>query len=171
MLDQSRNIIPLPREKVLFTSPPRTALALKTPNSFPGKEPLAIHSSAGTAVLTNQRLVYLPSTPTPQLQSFSAPIFNLQDTHVSAPYFGPNVWIAILQPVLGGGIPPHHAFVELKMTFKEGGAFDFYSTYERIKETLSQAFEVARESGQVAGNTNQVPAIDISTVHLEQLPA
>ena len=57
------------------------------------------------------------------------------------------------------------------MTFKEGGAFDFYSTYERIKETLSQAFEVARESGQVAGNTNQVPAIDISTVHLEQLPA
>lgn len=62
----------------------------------------------------------------------------------------------------GGGIPPQHAFVKLKMTFKEGGAFDFSSTYERIKESLSQASEVARESGR---------PIDLSNVDLEQLPA
>lgn len=48
------------------------------------------------------------------------------------------------------------------MTFKEGGAFDFSSTYERIKETLLQASEVARESGR---------PVDLSTVDLEQLPA
>ena len=64
----------------------------------------------------------------------------------------------------GGGIPPQHAHVELKMAFKEGGAFDFASTYERIKETLSQAVDVERESGRP-------PAADLSGVNLEQLPA
>lgn len=48
------------------------------------------------------------------------------------------------------------------MTFKDGGAFDFSSTYERIKESLSQASEVARESGG---------PVDLSNVDLEQLPA
>ena len=66
-------------------------------------------------------------------------------------------------PVSGGGIPPHHTLVQIKLTFKEGGAFDFSSTYERIKETLSQAIEVARESGRpVNGNID---------ADLEQLPA
>ena len=114
------------------------------------------------------QLVYLPAASTPQLQSFSAPILNLQDTHVSAPFFGPNVWTGILQPVTGGGIPPHHAFVEIKMTFKDGGAFDFHSSFERIKETLSQALESARESGRVPG---QGQGVDLSGVHLDQLPA
>lgn len=162
MLDDGNNFVPLPREKILFTSPPRTTLSLETPNSYPGKEPLAISCSSGTAYLTNQRLVYLPADPNLQLKSFSAPILNLQDTHVSAPFFGPNVWFGVLQPVTGGGIPPHHAFVKLKMTFKDGGAFDFSSTYERLKESLSQASEVARESGR---------PVDLSNVDLEQLPA
>lgn len=96
---------------------------------------------------------------------------NLQDARVHAPFFGANVWTGILQPVTGGGIPPHHAFVEIKMTFKEGGAFDFHSTYERIKESLSQAIELARESGQVIGNSGQMAGVDLSTVNLDQLPA
>lgn len=96
---------------------------------------------------------------------------NLQDAHVHAPFFGANVWTGILQPVTGGGIPPHHAFVEIKMTFKEGGAFDFHSTYERIKESLSQAIELARESGQMTGNSGQMAGVDLSTVNLDQLPA
>ena len=53
------------------------------------------------------------------------------------------------------------------MTFKDGGAFDFHSNFERVKETLSQAVEVARESGRAG----QAPNIDLSTVNLEQLPA
>ena len=48
------------------------------------------------------------------------------------------------------------------MTFKDGGAFDFHSTFERVKESLAQAQEVARETGR---ETN------FSNVHLEQLPA
>ena len=108
--------------------------------------------------------MYLPSTPTAALHSFSAPILNLQDTHASAPFFGPNCWEGILIPVPGGGIPPHHSLVQLKLTFKDGGAFDFSSTYERIKETLNQALDVARESGRPVGNG----ALDVD---LEQLPA
>ena len=50
------------------------------------------------------------------------------------------------------------------MTFKEGGAFDFAATYERIKETLSQALEIAREHGRPQ-------AVDLSEINLEQLPA
>ncbi len=50
------------------------------------------------------------------------------------------------------------------MTFKEGGAFDFAATYERIKETLSHAMEIARESGRPQ-------AADLSEMNLEQLPA
>ena len=110
------------------------------------------------------QLVYLPVASTPRFQSFSAPILNLQDTHVTAPFFGANVFAGILKPVPGGNIPANHAFVEIKMTFKEGGAFDFSSTYERIKEQMTQALEVARESGR-AGSGGLLAA------DLEQLPA
>ncbi|MCJ1255989.1 hypothetical protein MMC24_003808 [Lignoscripta atroalba] len=171
MLDETKGFVPLPREHILFTTPSRTALSLQTPNSYPGKEPVGIHSTGGTAFITNQRLVYLPAAPTAQLQSFSAPILNLQDTHVSAPFFGPNIWTGILKPVTGGGLPPHHTFIQIKMTFKDGGAFDFHSTFERVKETLSQAIDIARESGHVARGSGQMQGVDLSTVHLEQLPA
>ena len=60
MLDEHTGFVPLPRERILFTSPPRTTLVLQTPNSYPGKEPLAIQSSAGTAFLTNQRVSTYP---------------------------------------------------------------------------------------------------------------
>ncbi|KAL9603321.1 MAG: hypothetical protein Q9179_002234 [Wetmoreana sp. 5 TL-2023] len=50
------------------------------------------------------------------------------------------------------------------MTFKDGGAFDFATTYERIKETISQAVELSRESGRQQGS-------DLSDINLEQLPA
>ncbi|KAI4187931.1 MAG: hypothetical protein LQ348_003994 [Seirophora lacunosa] len=117
-----------------------------------------------TPYVTNQRVVYLPSAPTAQLQSFSAPILNLQDTHVEAPFFGANSWTGILKPVSGGNIPAHHAYVKLSMTFKDGGAFDFATIYERIKETAAQAVDVARENGRSE-------AADLSDINLEQLPA
>lgn len=117
-------------------------------------------------LLTQPQIVYLPAAPTPELQSFSSPVLNLQDTFVRAPFFGPNYWVALCKPVSGGGIPPTHSAVELKFTFREGGAFDYHTTFEQIKERLHQAYSVARESGQRgAGN------VDLANVHLEQLPA
>ena len=201
MLHEADGFVRLPGERVLYTSPPRTTLALQTPNTYPGKDPLAVHSSAGCAYLTNQRvrlprathvrchcpatdqqsqIVYLPASPTPHLQSFSAPILNLHDTRVSAPFFGPNVWSGILQPVAGGGIPPVHAYVELKMVFKDGGAFDFHSKYEQVKERLQQAVEIARENGHMNGDGSEIGAgrgggalagVNLAAIHLEQLPA
>ena len=102
----------------------------------------------------------------PELQSFSSPILNLQDTFVRAPFFGANYWVASVKPVAGGGIPPDHSAVELRLTFREGGAFDYSSVFEQIKERLYQAYSVARETGR-AGTTG----LDLATVNLEQLPA
>jgi WW domain-binding protein 2 len=111
------------------------------------------------------KIVYLPSSPTPELQSFSSPILKLQDTHVRAPFFGANYWTASCVPTANGGIPPSHSLVELRLTFREGGAFDFHTIFEQIKERLYQAYTVARESGQRGAN------VDLANVHLEQLPA
>lgn len=85
-----------------------------------------------------------------------------------------------MQPVQGGGIPPQHAALELKITFKEGGAYDFHGRYERVKERLQQQVEVARESGRVVGDGSEVgrgtgggalSGVDVGNVHLEDLPA
>ncbi len=123
-------------------------------------------------------IVYLPASPVPALQSFSAPILNLHDTHVSAPFFGPNTWRAAVQPVPGGGLSSAQSVIELKMIFKDGGAFDFHSNYERIKERLRQAVDVARESGQIVGDGpatgrggGGLSGINMAAIDLEQLPA
>lgn len=157
--------IKLPNERTLFTSPPRTSLQISTPSSFPGTQPFSVKSDAGIVYITNQRLVYLPASPTPELQSFSCPILNTQDTYVRAPFFGANYWTGLCKAVQDGGIPAAHSVVELRLTFREGGAFDFHSTFEQIKERLHQAYSVARETGEGGANVN------LANIHLEQLPA
>lgn len=66
----------------------------------------------------------------------------------------------------GGGIPQPERPLSLKLTFKEGGAFDFSTTYERIKETLAQAMDTARASGRPVNGSGAGLDVD-----LEQLPA
>ncbi|KAI9838292.1 MAG: hypothetical protein M1819_005560 [Sarea resinae] len=126
------------------------------------------------------QVAYLQASEPPQFKSLTAPILNFQDAHVSAPFFGPNVWSAKFEPVPGGGIPAHHALVELKMVFKEGGAYDFHSKFERMKERLQQAVDVARESGHMTGDgtdrgggrgAGPMAGINMAAVDLEQLPA
>ena len=65
------------------------------------------------------KVIYLPAQRSDDFQSFSSPLLNVRDSHVSAPFFGPNVWTALVQPVAGGGIPSLPA-VQIKVTFKEG---------------------------------------------------
>ena len=141
---------PLPHEQTLFTSSPRIALGITTPAHFPGKQqqPFSLTSPSGLVYLTNRRIIFLPDKATPQLQSFAAPILSLHDSHVTAPWFGPNVWAAALQPTQEGGIPvPSSGAVDLKLTFKDGGAFDFQTKYEQIRERLQQTMDVARING------------------------
>jgi hypothetical protein len=112
-----------------------------------------------------RQVVYLPATRSNEFQSFSSPLLNVRDSHVSAPFFGPNIWTALVQPVPGGGVSPSLPAIQLKVTFKEGGAFDFHTNFERIKERLEQAVENTSEGTR--GQQN----VDLSAVHLEELPA
>jgi hypothetical protein len=106
-------------------------------------------------------------SPTPTLQSFAVPILHVADSRVTAPWFGANKWEALIAPVSGGGIPSQHAELDMVMEFKEGGAFDFSSIFERLKERLRQAVDVARESG-AGGEDGR--SVDMNTVHLDELP-
>jgi len=179
MLSENGDFVRLPNEHIIYTSPPRTSLSLKPPSSHSGKQSFSVNSGGGCVYLTNQRIVYLPSQHSQQFQSFAAPLLNLHDSYVSAPFFGPNVWSAIVQPVPNGGIPPSLPAIELKMTFKDGGTFDFHNHFEQIKERLQQAVEHARESGRMTGDGSQTSTrrggaggvVDFSLVHLDELPA
>ena len=127
---------------------------------------------AHPSLLTSGQIVYLPDKPTAELESFSAPLLNLHDTHLTVPWFGPNAWQALLQPVPGGNITATQAAIELKLTFKEGGAPDFHSSLERIKERLQQVVSVARENNLSGPGGGGLPGnVDLENVHLDQLPS
>ncbi|KFZ16003.1 hypothetical protein V502_05286, partial [Pseudogymnoascus sp. VKM F-4520 (FW-2644)] len=105
------------------------------------------------------------------LTSFSCPILNLHDTYVRAPFFGANYWTASVRPVAGGGIPPSLVLIDLRMTFREGGAFDYHNVFELIKERLHQAVQTARDSGRNVGGAAGMNPDVLQGLHLEQLPA
>ena len=48
-------------------------------------------------------------------------------------WFSANAFVANITPVKNGGIPH---FAELKLVFKEGGAFEFYNTYTTLLDRL-----------------------------------
>ncbi|GAM83899.1 hypothetical protein ANO11243_018890 [Dothideomycetidae sp. 11243] len=146
----SQPFTPLPSETTLYTSPARTSFSIASLGKFPAQQPFSLSASSGTLYLTTKRIIYLPATPSPLLQSFASPLLNLQDSHVTAPWIGPNVWTALARPVQGGNLQ-HHPAVEIKFTFRDGGAYDFQSRYERVRERLAQALEVARARGQDVG--------------------
>lgn len=171
MLSSPRTFTPLPNEQILYSSPDRTTFSLQSMNKFPGHV-LNITSSSGVLHLTDRRIVYLPSAPSPNLQSFAAPIVNLKDSHLITPWIGPNTWAALVKPVPGGNLSGEHGALELNMTFKDGGAYDFQSRYERVRERLHQAIELARNNGTM-GEAAQggLGGVNMDNVHLEDLPA
>jgi hypothetical protein len=57
------------------------------------------------------------------------------------------------------------------MTFREGGAFDYHTCFEQVKERLHHVVTQAREEGRNVGATGVLSPADIASVHLEQLPA
>ncbi|CAZ81534.1 unnamed protein product [Tuber melanosporum] len=148
--------IALPNERSLYQSPARTGISLTTTSPHRGTRPLSINSNTGTAYITNQRIIYIPTAKTSDFESFACPIANLHDTHVAPPFFGPNVWKAVVQPVANGGLGGgDRGGVELKLIFKDGGAFDFSTIFERLKEKVLNA----RETG-----------VSAEAVHLDELP-
>lgn len=171
MLADGGGYTPLPGEQTLYQSPPRTTLSIQTSHQRYPAESYSQQCKSGVVYLTNRRIIYLPVSPTPAFESFAVPILNVADSRVTAPWFGANKWEAVIQPVSGGGIPPQHAELDMVMEFKEGGAFDFSSIFERLKERLRQAVDVARESGIVDGGADGARGMNLNNVHLEDLPA
>ena len=61
------------------------------------------------------------------------------------------------------------------MEFKEGGAFDFATTFERLRERLRQAVDVAQSAGdgvEIDGRgAGPLSGVNLNSVHLEDLPA
>ncbi|KAI5301619.1 hypothetical protein KEM56_001527 [Ascosphaera pollenicola] len=178
MLSETDGFVRLPDELIVRVSPRRTSFLLQCGSTKKGKDEFCIESSQGTAYLTNQRIVYLPANPTPEFQSFSAPLLNIMDTHVAAPFFGPNVWNATIEPVARGGLPKMSSLPTLKLTFKDGGTFDFHTDFETIKERLLQIIE---ESGQSphdvavglgrAGTGGAGAHLNYAAVNMDPLPA
>ncbi|KAK6606913.1 ww-domain ligand protein [Botrytis cinerea] len=130
MTSNEAGFVKLPNERILYTSP------LERVYKFLRRLHLLAQSHIRPKVTLGLFISVTNDAPTPELQSFSSPILNLQDSYVRAPFFGANYWTALCKPVSGGGIPPDYPSVELKMTFREGGAFDFHSCLEQIKEHL-----------------------------------
>lgn len=159
---QDPGFIRLPNEHILYKSPSRTSIDISSTTEITSAQPFSIKCDSGTIYITNQRLVYLPTKPSSDLKSFSSPILNLQDTYVHAPFFGANYWVGLCKPVPGGGVPPPHPVVDVKLTFREGGAFQFHAIFEQIKERLNQTYAIAHE--------NSRQCVDFSNVDLEPLP-
>lgn len=67
-----------------------------------------------------------------------------------------------MQLVRDGGIPSTNPLVQLSLTFKDGGAYEFHDKFVALRERVLQAREMARANGGDGGAAN---------VHLEQLPA
>jgi len=88
------------------------------------------------------------------------------------PWFGPNSWTALVKPVAGGNIPGGAAYIELKLTFKEGGALDYQVKFEAIKERLQQVVDVARQSnsGTSQASNDAMGGLNMANVHLDELP-
>ncbi|KAF2799276.1 hypothetical protein K505DRAFT_356756 [Melanomma pulvis-pyrius CBS 109.77] len=180
MIAESGGYTPLPGEQTLYVSPPRTTLSLQSANRHPPSHAYSQQCKSGVVYLTNRRIIYLPVSSTPELQSFAVPILNVTDSRVTAPWFGANKWEGVIQPVYGGGIPPQYSELEMVMEFKEGGAFDFATTFERLKDRLKQAVDVARENGLATGEgvelgdgrgAGALSGVNLNSVHLEELPA
>jgi len=136
--------IPLPNEVNLFTSTLRVGLSLAAPGYV--AQPFKLQCKDGVAYLTSSRLVYIPTTPSPELESFSAPIQNILDSHVHTPIFGANIWVCTVRAVSNGGLPSSVSEFDLKLTFKDGGAYDFLSALERAKEDLHLQMEYQEDS-------------------------
>ncbi|TGZ85128.1 hypothetical protein EX30DRAFT_337534 [Ascodesmis nigricans] len=146
-------------EYTIYQSPARTSFSISTPGNTSSISSTkgALESTAGMAFVTNQRIIYIPTNPTPAFDSFSCPITNIYDSRVTTPWFGPNVWTALIKPVRSSGLP-EHTVLEVKLTFKDGGAFDFHGFVERLKERILQMMESRGET--------RAPL----DAHLEELP-
>ncbi|GAB5589559.1 hypothetical protein Unana1_04459 [Umbelopsis nana] len=148
MLSQdSQTPVALPGEKIFFKQA-HIKFELDCGSSgYPGTSGGAWHDANGTVFLSNHRVIYVPQQPTERLKSFHVPLLSLKTCRFEQPWFAANYISGHVLPVAGGGLSQPG---ELKLTFKEGGGFEFYSIFRELLERIDE--------------TNETPQ------HLEALP-
>jgi WW domain-binding protein 2 len=75
-------------------------------------------------------------------------------------WFSANAFVATITPVKDGGIPH---FAELKLTFKEGGAFEFYNTYTALLDRLH-----AQDDGRPVEHLEDLPMYSNENTHVQE---
>ncbi|KAK9453685.1 hypothetical protein V1511DRAFT_504189 [Dipodascopsis uninucleata] len=136
------------------------------PSILPSR-PTRLDASLGHLILTSHRLLYLPDSSamstTKNFVSFSVPLKQVHDSHVEQPWFGPNAWTCVITPVPEGGLPPHNAF-EVTCTFKDGGAYDFHSKYENLRERMQDGINHIDELPLYQEAPSATPLTSASTI-------
>lgn len=98
----------------------------------------------------------------------------LHDCYISTPIFGPNAWNAIVEPANGGGLPSGQSHIVMVMKFKDGGAYEFHSAFERIRDRFHQVMGDAGVDRPLNSRTGQtstaMAAVNMGAVHLDELP-
>ncbi|CAG8589021.1 4142_t:CDS:2 [Paraglomus brasilianum] len=129
-----RSLVPLPGEKVFF-SQEKTSVALDMGGGYPGN-PGGIYKGEGIIYVTNQRAVFVSRPAVAHFKSLSIPLMNLREGKLQQPWFGANYYQALVHPVEGGGMPCPGG---LKITFKEGGGFEFSTIFNEVKNRLYES--------------------------------
>ncbi|KAJ3386774.1 hypothetical protein HDU92_002315 [Lobulomyces angularis] len=156
-LDTSEQPI-LNRGEKIFNYQGGVWLEFESGSGYPGQGQ-NYYTKGGTVYQTNLRVIYLPVPSLPYLKSFTVPIQNFKEEKFNQPLFGANFFEALIFPVpLGGLTIPG----KLKLTFKEGGGFEFNTILKQLKSRISGTTAMEGESlpiydGSSLANSDQPP--------------
>ncbi|KAI9018000.1 hypothetical protein CLU79DRAFT_706275 [Phycomyces nitens] len=139
----------LPGEKVFFAQDSVKMVLDCNENGYPGNSG-GYWEANGTAILTNQRVVFAASSPTQQFQTLNVPVLAWKNWKLEQPWFGANYISGTLVPVPGGGLSKNGKLV---LTFREGGAIQFTAMYRELLERMG-------ETGQTPQHCEPLPAYE-----------
>ncbi|KAI9026835.1 hypothetical protein DFJ74DRAFT_604334 [Hyaloraphidium curvatum] len=125
----------VPGEKP-FLAQKGVALELKAHGTGPVANTGSYFFETGTLFLTSLRVIYLPTKPLEYTRSFSAPIANVVGGDLHQPLFSPNYFECRVVTVPNSGLPQQTS--DLKLTFRDGGAYDFQTTLSGIRSRMPQ---------------------------------
>lgn len=177
------HFVPFEGEQIVYSSPPRISLSLhksQACSDSSGQDDIdySYEWNSGFVHLTNRRIIYLPSKPTLEFQSFTVNIDRVSHNHARAPWFGSNSWHAKLNrwqrwdsvrpSIPKWTVPEHILQLDVRMDFRDGGAFDFHTNSERLREMVHRRGEALLNSVSIGA---EIGAMDGDPADYEDLPA
>jgi len=92
------------------------------------------YAKSGILYLTNMRIIYITTPSLNHFKSFEIPLQNLRNGNLIQPWLGANYYSATLIPVENAGLRENG---NLKLHFKDGGAFEFSSIYNQCLSRIA----------------------------------